>query len=158
MNSRYRRIAIRVAPTRAEWLMRFIVQACYTMTRDEQSLVPATTIVGNEVCRPSASVESREGAGLHPAAIARLIWHKRKEERTMSTVTLEEAQAKLPELIAHLAVGEELIITRDQRPVARLSAEPLPAQKPRSPGTAKGMLTIVAEDDEHLKDFEEYMP
>ncbi|MBI1831576.1 MAG: hypothetical protein HYR84_09025 [Planctomycetes bacterium] len=26
------------------------------------------------------------------------------------------------------------------------------------PGLARGMITIVADDDEHLKDFEEYMP
>ena len=33
------------------------------------------------------------------------------------------------------------------------------AEKPRPlPGRCKGMLTIVAEDDEHLEDFKEYMP
>ena len=32
----------------------------------------------------------------------------------MTTVTLEEAQAHLPELIARLHPGEELVITRDQ--------------------------------------------
>lgn len=32
-------------------------------------------------------------------------------------------------------------------------------QKPRRrPGSAKGVLKILIEDDEHLKDFEEYMP
>jgi antitoxin (DNA-binding transcriptional repressor) of toxin-antitoxin stability system len=75
----------------------------------------------------------------------------------MSTVTVEEAQAKLPELIAHLAAGEELIITRDQQPIARLSAEPPPRRKPRKAGSGKGMLTILAEDDEHLKDFKDDM-
>lgn len=38
----------------------------------------------------------------------------------MTTVTIEEAQAKLPQLIAHLAVGEELVITQDKQPIARL--------------------------------------
>ncbi len=76
----------------------------------------------------------------------------------MSTVTIEEAQAKLPELIAQLPAGEELIITQDERPVARLSAEPRPERKPRKAGSARGILEIVADDDEHLKDFEEYMP
>ena len=28
---------------------------------------------------------------------------------------------------------------------------------PCQPGTAKGILTILAEDDEHLADFREYM-
>jgi len=75
----------------------------------------------------------------------------------MTTVTLEEAQAKLPELIGHLAAGEELLITRNQQPIARLTAEEKPKRKPRKAGSAKGILTILADDDEHLKDFAEYM-
>ena len=75
----------------------------------------------------------------------------------MAKVTIEEAQAKLPELIEHLAVGELLVITRNQQPIARLVAEEKPRRKPRQPGSAKGMLTILADDDEHLKDFAEYM-
>jgi antitoxin (DNA-binding transcriptional repressor) of toxin-antitoxin stability system len=75
----------------------------------------------------------------------------------MTTVTIEEAQAKLPELIDRLAAGEELLITRDQQPIAQLLAEEKPRRKPRQAGSAKGMLTILAEDDEHLKDFAEYM-
>ena len=47
----------------------------------------------------------------------------------MTVVTIEEAQAKLPELIDHLASGEELVITRDQRPIARLLAEGKPNRK-----------------------------
>jgi len=75
----------------------------------------------------------------------------------MTTVTLEEAQARLPDLIEHLAPGAELVITRNQQPIARLLAEENAARKPRKAGNCKGMLTIVADDDEHLKDFEEYM-
>lgn len=75
----------------------------------------------------------------------------------MTTVMLEEAQAKLPELIDHLTAGEELVITRNQQPIARLLAKEKPKRKPRKAGNCKGMLTIVADDDEHLKDFEEYM-
>ena len=34
-----------------------------------------------------------------------------------------------------------------------------PDETPRAvPGRGKGMLTIIAEDDDHLKDFAEYMP
>jgi antitoxin (DNA-binding transcriptional repressor) of toxin-antitoxin stability system len=75
----------------------------------------------------------------------------------MTIVTIEEAQAQLPQLIEHLAGGEQVVITRDQRPVARLLAEEAPKQEPRKAGNCKGMLTIVADDDEHLKDFAEYM-
>jgi antitoxin (DNA-binding transcriptional repressor) of toxin-antitoxin stability system len=68
----------------------------------------------------------------------------------MTTVTLEEAQAKLPELIKNLAVGEEVVITRNQQPVARLLAQEKPKRPPRKAGNCKGMLAIVADDDEHL--------
>jgi antitoxin (DNA-binding transcriptional repressor) of toxin-antitoxin stability system len=75
----------------------------------------------------------------------------------MSTVTIEEAQAKLLELVDRLAPGEEVIITRDQQPVAKLVGQQRPIRKPRRPGSAKGKLVILTEDDAHLEDFKEYM-
>src|SRR5262245_7246855 len=75
----------------------------------------------------------------------------------MSTVTIEEAQAKLSEIIDKLEPGEELIITRNNQPIAKLVGQRHPAHRPRQPGSAKGKLIILAEDDEHLKDFKEYM-
>ena len=74
-----------------------------------------------------------------------------------ATITVEEAQAHLKELIGNLAPGEELVITEGQRPVAKIVGQGTPARKPRRPGSAKGKLVILQEDDEHLKDFEEYM-
>jgi len=75
----------------------------------------------------------------------------------MAMVTIQEAQAILPELIHRLMPGEELVITENNRPVAKLVASL--AEKPRPiPGRCRGMLTILAEDDEHLGDFKEYMP
>jgi len=75
----------------------------------------------------------------------------------MATVTIQEAQAKLPDLIHKLTPGDEVVITENDQPVAKLVAPP--AQKPRPlPGRGKGMLTILAEDEEHLEDFKEYMP
>jgi antitoxin (DNA-binding transcriptional repressor) of toxin-antitoxin stability system len=66
-------------------------------------------------------------------------------------------QAELVELIDKITLGEEVIITRNQQSVAQLV--PLPSAKPQPVfGSCKGMLTIVAEDDEHLEDFKEYMP
>jgi antitoxin (DNA-binding transcriptional repressor) of toxin-antitoxin stability system len=72
-------------------------------------------------------------------------------------ITVEEAQTKLPELIRMLAPGEEIIITQDQRPVARLVGERPTPSRPRVPGNCKGLITLLVEDEEHLKDFEEYM-
>lgn len=34
----------------------------------------------------------------------------------------------------------------------------LPKPQPRRQGSASGKLTVLAEDDEHLKDFGEYIP
>jgi prevent-host-death family protein len=73
------------------------------------------------------------------------------------TVTIEEAKKNLDSLIAKAAQGEPVFITTDNKPVAQLV--PAAPTKPTSrAGRAKGMLIINAEDDEHLKDFEEYMP
>jgi antitoxin (DNA-binding transcriptional repressor) of toxin-antitoxin stability system len=75
----------------------------------------------------------------------------------MATVTLEEAQAKLTELIHNLSPGDELVIVENRQPVAKIVAPPRQDGYPLL-GRAKGMLTILAEDDEHLEDFKEYMP
>ena len=75
----------------------------------------------------------------------------------MSTMTIEEAQAKLSEVIDKLAPGEEVIITRNEQPVAKLVGQHRSIRKPRRSGSAKGKLVILAEDDEHLKDFKDYM-
>ena len=76
----------------------------------------------------------------------------------MPTITIEEAQATLLELIDRLAPGEEVIITRNQQPVAKLVGQQRPVRKPRQPGSARGKLIILTEDDAHLEDFKEYMP
>jgi antitoxin (DNA-binding transcriptional repressor) of toxin-antitoxin stability system len=75
-----------------------------------------------------------------------------------TTVTVAEAAANLRGIIDGLAEGEEVTITDDDRVVARLVGErPVRRERP-GPGLCKGMITIVADDDEHLRDFAEYMP
>jgi antitoxin (DNA-binding transcriptional repressor) of toxin-antitoxin stability system len=76
----------------------------------------------------------------------------------MATVTLEEAQAKLTELIHKLTPGEEVLITENDLPVAKLVCERPPVRQRPQPGLCRGMIAIVADDEEHLKDFAEYMP
>ena len=51
-----------------------------------------------------------------------------------ATITIEEAQAKLKELIHRLGPGEEIIITENQRPVAKLVNERLTSVKALRPG------------------------
>ena len=73
------------------------------------------------------------------------------------TVPIDEAQSRLAELIHQSSPGEEIIITENQQTVARLVIPEKPKQRP-GPGLCKGMITIISDDDDHLKDFEEYMP
>ena len=72
-------------------------------------------------------------------------------------LTVEEAQARLPDLIHNLSPGEEVAITENNRMVAKLIAPQVEQPHP-IPGRGKGTLAIIAEDDEHLEDFKEYMP
>ncbi|HEU5115519.1 MAG TPA: hypothetical protein VFT74_02470, partial [Isosphaeraceae bacterium] len=68
------------------------------------------------------------------------------------------AQANLPELIHQLAPGEAVTITENDRPVARIvPVTDLEAPRP-VPGRCRGMMTVIAEDEEHLKDWAEYLP
>jgi antitoxin (DNA-binding transcriptional repressor) of toxin-antitoxin stability system len=71
---------------------------------------------------------------------------------SMTSVTIEEAQATLPELIGKMVAGEELEITQGEEVVAILVAERPHGRRP-GPGLGAGMLTVVAEDDEHLQGF-----
>ncbi|MGI8549584.1 MAG: type II toxin-antitoxin system Phd/YefM family antitoxin [Dehalococcoidia bacterium] len=75
----------------------------------------------------------------------------------MTTVTIPEAQANLPEIAENLQPGEEVILTRNQQPVAKLTA--ISTAKPQPVfGSSRGKLIIAAEDEEHLQDFQEYIP
>jgi len=77
----------------------------------------------------------------------------------MTTVSLQEAQAKLSELIHQLTPEEEVIITEDDQPVARLMPAAGQQQRPpRRPGTLRGTVLYMAPDfDAPLEDFKEYM-
>ncbi len=74
----------------------------------------------------------------------------------MQTIALEDAQAHLAELIEQLQPGQEVIITRDQKPVARLTAASL-SKPPRKLGTLKGTVLHVSSDfDAPLDVFQEF--
>ena len=75
-----------------------------------------------------------------------------------TTVSIEEAQAHLAELVSKLVPGEEVVITRDEQPIAKLVGQRAPMRQPRQPGSAKGKLLLLEDDDSHLEDFREYMP
>ena len=78
----------------------------------------------------------------------------------MPTISIEDAQSKLAELIRSMSPGDEVIITANDHPVARLT----PTQEsktltPRKPGTLRGTVLYCAPDfDAPLDEFKEYMP
>jgi antitoxin (DNA-binding transcriptional repressor) of toxin-antitoxin stability system len=75
----------------------------------------------------------------------------------MNTVTLQEAQARLSEIITNLLPGEEVQIMENDVPVAKLTVERTVPRKQRKAGSARGKITIITEHDDHLKDFAKYM-
>jgi antitoxin (DNA-binding transcriptional repressor) of toxin-antitoxin stability system len=74
----------------------------------------------------------------------------------MALMTVEEAQADLKGVIAKLAPGEEVVLTENEKPVAKLVASETTAV--RKLGTMKGTVLYMAPDfDAPLEDFKEYM-
>lgn len=76
------------------------------------------------------------------------------------TITVDEAQARLKELIHQLVPGEEVVITENQQPVAKLVGEQAsrPLGRRPGPGLCKGMISYIAPDfDAPLEDMKEYM-
>jgi prevent-host-death family protein len=72
----------------------------------------------------------------------------------MPQFNIAEAKARFSELIEQAVLCEEIIVAKDNKPVAKIV--PLrPAQ--RRPGTAKGqILSISADFDAPLEDFAGY--
>jgi antitoxin (DNA-binding transcriptional repressor) of toxin-antitoxin stability system len=75
-----------------------------------------------------------------------------------TTMAVEDVKVSLPELLDSLSPGDEVILTRNHRPVARLVSEAPRQRQPRKPGNCKGMITLLVEDDEHLEGFMDDMP
>lgn len=77
----------------------------------------------------------------------------------MTTITLTEAQTTLAELIHRLTPGEEVVITENNRNVAKLIVT-TPADEPRKVpqlGTLRGTVLSMDHFDDPLEDFAEYM-
>lgn len=75
----------------------------------------------------------------------------------MAQVTIEEAASRLSDLITETPVGEEIILTRNSLPIAKL----IPLQdrpRPRR-GSGKTFIRRIADDFDAVPEgFEEYMP
>jgi len=69
-------------------------------------------------------------------------------------VTIHKAKTELSKLLARVEAGEEIVIARGNKPVAKLvAAEPAPKPQ-RKPGSMKGLISIGPEFFEPLSDEE----
>jgi antitoxin (DNA-binding transcriptional repressor) of toxin-antitoxin stability system len=75
----------------------------------------------------------------------------------MSTITLEEAQSHLGELIARLRPGEGVVIARGDQPVATLTRHERTSWPCRAGSAADKILWIAPDFDAPMDEFKEYM-
>ena len=75
----------------------------------------------------------------------------------MQTMTVQEVEARLPEILEQMGTGDVVEIVSNGLAVGRLALTPLPTGTPIL-GRGKGKLIRYVDDDEHLKDFADYMP
>ena len=74
----------------------------------------------------------------------------------MKPVEIAEAKEHLDELVEQVSRGEDVVIVKDDRPLARLV--PIRTEKrERRFGSAKGQIKIAEDFDEPLEDFRDYM-
>jgi prevent-host-death family protein len=76
------------------------------------------------------------------------------ERRPERYVNIAEAKARLSELVEKAESGEEILIARDHKPVARLV--PVRARAPRVPGSARGQVWMAPDFAETPSDFRDY--
>jgi antitoxin (DNA-binding transcriptional repressor) of toxin-antitoxin stability system len=69
----------------------------------------------------------------------------------MKTIDLDNAHMQLSDLLAEIALGDDLLIFKDGRPIAQLY--PIPqATLPRTPGAMAGRISIADDFDAPLPD------
>jgi prevent-host-death family protein len=75
----------------------------------------------------------------------------------MQTITVQEAQSHLAEIITGLQPGEEVVLTENGRPLAKLVRAERTSW-PCKAGSAKDKILWIAPDfDAPLDEFKEYM-
>ncbi len=74
----------------------------------------------------------------------------------MTQLDIIQAKADLSKLLDLAIKGEEIIITQDNKPVAKISPI-VSMQGSLKRGSAKGKVQMSSDFDEPLEDFKEYM-
>lgn len=71
----------------------------------------------------------------------------------MTKLDIDKAKSNLSKLIDLAIKGEEIVITKDDKPVAKIS----PIKRPLKRGSAKGKVWISDDFEDPLEDFQNYM-
>lgn len=71
----------------------------------------------------------------------------------MTQLDITQAKADISKVLDLAIGGEEIVITQDDKPVAKIS----PIKRPLKRGSAKGKVWMSDDFDEPLEDFKEYM-
>lgn len=75
----------------------------------------------------------------------------------MSSVTLEEAQARLPQLLEQLQAGEEITITDHDQPLAQVKKAERTSWPCKAGSYKKAGFWMAPDFDAPLEEFKEYM-
>lgn len=73
----------------------------------------------------------------------------------MPRYNVAEAKARFSELVRRAVSGEEVVVSRDNKPLLKLVPVESAAGR-RAPGTARGRIWISPDFNQPLRDFDEY--
>ena len=74
----------------------------------------------------------------------------------MDAVSIHDAKTHFSRLVARAEAGEEIIVRRGRKPVAKLVAYHAPTA-PRVPGSLKGRIALAEDFDVTPEDFGDYV-
>ena len=104
-------------------------------------------------CR-AGKIDRKQEVGTLLGFATQSVWHERF---TMPTITIEDAQAKLPEILANLSPGDQIAIVQAGEEIARLTRSSR-KQWPCQAGSYRKTAFWMAPDfDAPLDEFKEYM-
>ncbi|MDZ7615558.1 MAG: DUF2281 domain-containing protein [Patescibacteria group bacterium] len=75
----------------------------------------------------------------------------------MTSISIEEAQTRLTEIVRQLQPGEEITITDHEHPVAQVRKVPQTSWPCRAGSARQSILRIAPDFDTPLDEFREYM-
>lgn len=75
----------------------------------------------------------------------------------MDAVSIHEAKTHFSRLVARAEAGEEIVVRRGRKPVAKIVAYEAP-KAPRRPGSMKGEIWMADDFDDYIPpEFDEYI-